>query len=532
MFNDRNTPQRSVLYNVDIAHHIVWIVARKVGSDLFPTYLAKGTMQTLARCACICKSFSEPALALLWRCLRSPIPLLSVLSGFQLADPDCGGQDAPAKTKYWIINSGLSVVDRERFAYYARFVWAFDVRGDRIHPSVFTILEAACGDQLLPHLRFVRCFSTASAYVLHPFLTPSLLSLHWEDDADRDAEKIDAAERLASEILTLAPTLEKLHVPRCNTTSLLSSFGTFEQLRSLDISSTPRVPNWTMIRAIASLEHLTEVYLPSAVVGCQPADRCLGFQTLTSLTISHRREGTDLLRLISPPGLQHLKLVGGLSLLDCWSSEEIREGVELCLSKCVATFTSIVIDDFELGAVDSIVATAEPFFRMRNLRTFRCCRGMMALTVQDDDLRAMGAAWPHLEELQLKWSSAESLDDPSAIPSLQGIVELAHACLHLVRVDLSYARLSLAPDAEPYPGPVHGLEDLILGRGQVREPVRLARIIDRLFPHSKLSIKNLIPRERVSDLLREFETVRRDRLAPCESPVPVASTTRDHVTTQ
>ncbi|KAH9929241.1 uncharacterized protein B0H18DRAFT_1117587 [Fomitopsis serialis] len=513
------TPQHSVLYNIDITYHIMQCLAPETESFSKVIPSPRENLGTLAQCARTCKSLAEPATALLWRSLPSLIPLLSILSGFHSIRVD-GEEQHKAMIHIsepklcWTISGNISDSDRERFMHYARFVWALSIGSDHIHRSVMTILVVNFGREFLPRLRSVNCHSTACAHVLLPFLTPSLTSLYWEDrNSNGDAKLAVFSEKIASQISTLAPFLEELNVPRCNNTSVFFSFGKFERLRSLDISGTPRVLGWTVLQAIGSLEYLTRVSIPSAVIGFQPGDHCRGFQALTDLTVAHRIQGTQLLRLITPPKLRRLNFRGGLSLTDFWTTKEIREGVEVCLSKCAGTFESFVIDEFEPRTVEPLLATAMCFFHMKNLRTFYCSRGMKTMSLTNDGLRAMGRAWPCLEELVVDWSTANRLDPDDHVPSLQGVIDLAHACPRLKRISLSFVRLVLAPREDPYPELVHGLEELSLSKAIVREPVNIARVIDRMFPRVKLDPEQLQPGEKISDLFRVLHLEKRARLA-------------------
>ncbi|KAH9929232.1 uncharacterized protein B0H18DRAFT_998363 [Fomitopsis serialis] len=507
-----DSPQGSALYNIDITYHIM----RHCLSRAEGEYQDNDTMQTLARCARTCNSLSKPAMTLLWRYLPSLKPLLSILSVYQAIPPT---QVMTSSIAQRDLNGLLLVIYPPETAndLFITLVLCGPLTSGASHPSdrhyhprrdIRPRVHASSAVSPLSHDGVRVCVQSAlgAIAVIHTLGGPQFTT---------DPELKVAAERVASKILTLSSTLEKLEIPRCKTTLLLSSFGDFKRLRTLDISGTPYILEWTVLQTIGSLRHLTQVALPSAVAGYQPTDQCQGFQALTHLMVGHRNQGTDLLRLISPPRLRSLELTGGLYIEDYWSSNETRDCIGTCLSSCTATFDTFIIDDSHFAIAEPILATAEPFFAMKGLRKFRCSQ---TKPVGDDDLRAMGAAWPHLEELHLhwQWSNARSLEDPNAVtaPSLQGIAELAHACPTLLRIDLSYAHLSLASDIDPYPDLNHGMEELSLSDVEIEEPVRLARTIDRLFPHLKLAGYRMTEdRQDVSALLGELENARLVRLA-------------------
>ncbi|KAM5544978.1 hypothetical protein V8D89_001089 [Ganoderma adspersum] len=129
-----------------------------------------------------------------------------------------------------------------------------------------------------------------------------------------------------------------------------------------------------------------------------------------------------------------------------------------------------------------------PFLSLGHLKSFDLAfsRGYVP-HVSDDDLRALVAAWPHLEVLRVwVWEMRTPTFSSARPPTVMGLVELAKGCPRLRQVTLPALDVSVLPQASALPREGHKgvwfLDMSVLVKDEEVAAEDVARVLDKVFP--------------------------------------------------
>ncbi|KAI1788301.1 hypothetical protein LXA43DRAFT_1159872 [Ganoderma leucocontextum] len=465
--------------------------------------------QTLASCARTCRAFSDLALAELWRVLDHHVLLLKLLPWRTNDDglfeevlrlePEIDGQ-------VW-----------SRFRWYARLVremkgyvytdqidvhrntWtllASRLREEPLLPSLRRLQMPANVEDIVPFLFFlsptVRAFTlefelgsrvaVQDRDFLHPFL--ALISEPSRHPQDLPVRHLLGRKGDTEEVMqhlrkcTRLRMLEELDLSKVAYSIDSSSIAALSRLPSLHTLSTglwvrvpPITPSFTFT-GFASLRNLSLRLLPLPTLSDILATSGLRTSTLRSIHLASSACTTDE----TPSPIPISEFQRHLSLIRTALPDDL-ESFRLCLIYSTRT-----------EPPHPLSALFAPFFTLGRLKTFDVSfrRGYVP-HVADEDLRALAAAWPHLEVLSIwVWEMRAPTFSAARPPTVAGLVELARGCPRLRRVTLPALDVSVLPEVSTHPRDGHsGVRFLdvnaLVGDGGVAVE-EVASLLDRLFP--------------------------------------------------
>ena len=495
--------------------------------DLVPRRLLQ---KTLVSCALTCRAISDLALLELWKVLDHHVFLLKLL-------PWTAGEDelfdeVIVRVFSQLLKGHSADVEQDlvpnvdeqawsRFRWYARLVREMKVivhtNTQLVHRNTWSLLASRLeGDPLLPSLRrlqmpvdmedivpFLFCLSPtirtfalefASGFMrptaqerdfLLPFLTlisdpsghplePSISSLIiGESGGEEIIQHLRVSDRL--------PMLEELDLTKIEYRIDYLSMAALSRLPSLctlktgllisDPFAIPWLPLLTF-SDFASLRHLSLSTLPLTLLSAVLPTSGLRASPIRSISLeSAVRNQDDTYEPLPVDEFQHhlaricRALPDALEALQLWFTYSTRTEPPKPLSTLFA-----------------------PFLSLGHLKSFNLSfiRGYVP-HVSDDDLRALAAAWPHLEVLRIWVREMPARKFTSACPpTVAGLVELARGCSRLRQVMLPALDVSALPEASALPGEGHrGVWFLDISALVNDEEVAVedvARTLDKVFP--------------------------------------------------
>ncbi|KAH9912137.1 uncharacterized protein BXZ73DRAFT_107581 [Epithele typhae] len=267
--------------------------------------------------ALTCRCFERPALAALWRSLKTDYPLVTLLHALEITKPrDIPPQElvefaAHRKTATHIRSAHdlRSHPKWGRFKMYARFVWQIRIYTgpEKRIPSVWTELAALLpGDiSILPALRQVTIYRPAKEFNLDSaedrsqfvLLTPNVRSVDLVPSFNADGNKA-----VAEALHTRCPCLHEVAL-KCSTwLPLLSKFSYIRRLTvrrwdaRIGFTEMPVMSTWF---ALESLELFIEGFIVRESEQLPPPPPPFSLPALKKLTIYDPRQRKALLPLLS-----------------------------------------------------------------------------------------------------------------------------------------------------------------------------------------------------------------------------------------
>ncbi|KAH9950459.1 hypothetical protein B0H21DRAFT_819261 [Amylocystis lapponica] len=435
--------------------------------------------KTLARLALSCRSFTEPALNVLWARQTSLMPLLRVFPTFCTHSGDFSYDD-PIADDHWI-----------RFQQYAARIHAFVYcRHVHLSCSVFNTLAQKAGDSpLLPslcHLVWKQTTSddpAASLFRLSPlrdvYISPYEIDYGVFDESEHlDSNPSHAVLLFLNSVVTETSPLQRLVLAGPFPDSCKSVIPQLKSLRQLDLGMAGAIDH-DLLSALSSMTTLSDLSfhtrgLRSANCLARPAFRSLESCILSGSALSI----CAVLEAIDSSSLHSVSIVASRAftpadILSCTSMLQRK------FTPCLRSVHMRASVEFLVSERVGIMSMLEPLLGLALIEDlhldFDEQRGH--LRVYDQDVEAMVSAWSHLRHFHLWHHSAG--DDPS----LQSLALFATHCPNLRDVALVVS-VGPSPDLSPAPALPHHLRDLrLLGNVSLpHDPKSVAPYICMLFP--------------------------------------------------
>ncbi|RPD58016.1 hypothetical protein L226DRAFT_614998 [Lentinus tigrinus ALCF2SS1-7] len=253
-------PLHKVLYNSDLLHEI-FSHLHLPKSDPEPSI----EEATLASAAQVCKTFTDPALAVLWESLSTLLPLWLLLEPLQLLEQESG----PAK---YILTDEISAANWSRFRHYAALIRevCFDKYTEaRIDQSIWPHLIAQAGGELnlLPRLRSLSYlvfdpYQTSILLFLSPTLRKLIFYSAWYPQNWGPIERQEAAvNMLIRAACTNCPQLDDLKLSMLEFPGPLrvAAEGLKHRLRKLELGML-QISDAATIQALANISTLEQLH--------------------------------------------------------------------------------------------------------------------------------------------------------------------------------------------------------------------------------------------------------------------------------
>lgn len=459
----------------------------------------------LARAARVCREFSAPALAVLWRDIEDLVPLFSLFSSFKAVSPEqervprhgplhelLGNVESQ---DVWMLCGLPTEAEVERFKLYAAFVRSACLfKTDEIDPSVFTHLSHVNGGKpLLPSARKLT-FEQSVAFeaALLTLVSPSLHSLsllfgvaaylrNRGQITRRDHMLRTALER----VCTMAPSLSYVNVSGWIRPSTLVPIAQLSNLATVQLSLVHRVTdaNGELLRALSISDSLVELHIPHELA-VEVAHCRGGFPNLRILEVyGGLTNVASLFSQLDSPHLRELSLTA--SPLN--SFELLPPALDHCtrlssLESLTISTQSMLLRSFAppTAGEEPIALTGllAPILQLRRLRKL-WFHVNKTFSLSDADLQAMGAAWPKLASFLVSYQVS------GTVPTMRGVQALARACQHLTVLHLPCMDPSPPYAAEDLASSRHGLRLMCVERlspsiGEAAAELAIA--IDAFFP--------------------------------------------------
>ncbi|RDX40571.1 hypothetical protein OH76DRAFT_1490175 [Lentinus brumalis] len=481
-----------VLFNFDLLHNVFSYLHRPPAA--FPPANADedkpGVEEaTLASAARVCRTFTDPALAVLWSSLANFFPLWSLLEPLRTM----GETAQPPQEKFkYILTDEISTENWARFCHYAALIREIrldDISDMRIDHSVWLHLLRKSGGRfpdLFPRLRSL-------AYALHNphqtsillFLSPTLRRLKfycswraadWGPYARQEA----AVSMLLRTACTDCPELDDLRLTMLEFPGPLrtAAEGLKHRLRRLELG-TLEISDTATIQALAditTLEQLREIH-----VKFTPTERVAvtGFRALKDLSIicDAAEDVSKFLACVVSP-LESLEICS-FAPSSAWLEEF---GVIVPMVKSLKSFKIELLPEptgFEPETVH-LSHLVEPLFPLRNLEVFSLLVRDTRLVAEDSSFEAIAKAWPRLTSFALDGGLLTSAT------TLAGLAHFAKHCpsLHtLLLPHLDDAPVISPHDSLPSQGALRRLSFYLMHDMNIHDAEATARTIWRLFPN-------------------------------------------------
>ncbi|OSD05258.1 hypothetical protein PYCCODRAFT_1220267 [Trametes coccinea BRFM310] len=512
-------------HGIDAETHIV---ARHVRSEDHQIDIKR--TRTLARAARVCKAFSEPALATLWRQLPELLPVFRLLPSLQKVQKNVKVRGRPGGNIY-DLTEDVSPGDWDRLCHYAarvRDLYHVDPpstsreHGDITDDSWKAIARLLAGRPLFPNLHSLDWWAfepepdfTRLGMVLAPsieILSINCNSPHGSPSSIWEAPLqalIDSIPRSVPQLLDICFSIDTLDI-QCVLIPL--SHNHPRSLRHLQIISMPDLPTPTIdntaaalaLARFASLESLALVTPKFGSVSAADVSRGVRLDNLVKLHIWCTPGNF-------PRPIDMFTSANLRTLMLRWPCpDDLATFRDACATWArnfpkLETFECYVTSYVEHPA-DAQWPISTAFEAMLSLRQLRSVRLILFATVpiyvRDSDLVAFAQAWPALEVLDVETSTtgdpltglplsllmpfftgAKSANPPCFQVGLPGLEAFAAGCPRLMMLGLTnlvireedVARLPPVP-----PNPRHKLRMFAAVYGMTRSAFCLVR--DRLFP--------------------------------------------------
>ncbi|KAH9924531.1 uncharacterized protein B0H18DRAFT_1119868 [Fomitopsis serialis] len=418
--------------------------------DRFDNYSA------LARSAQVCKTFSEPALQVLWTSIPTFAILVRLLSCCHRTEleilNDNGFWARPPRYAY-VLRGRIQPAEWARFQYYTRFVRRCREDPDTavIDPSVYAYLfrynDAKPLFAGLQHVHFSQ--EHANDTSLLAFLTPSLHHLTFQILTIEDQKHgIDplvtdyALETLLSEVVSTATSLEELTLVGVRHWQSVAPLVNCQELQHLSLYDTSPIGK-SMRDVLSILTHIPR--LRSLEIQCNRA-MCsqdhrggrLCFPHLTKLVAGGFEDSVGLLFANTTlPRLQTLRLalefreqesIIGRFIRDSNLADIAPELRSLCFT--TRSWSPTATPE---GAI-SLLDLFKPLLALKQIHEFMFSPRLIRPHFSDDDACQITEAWPKLRKFWLEIA-------PSSVrPSLHTLLLFAQNCPDLEKLSIPSIR--------------------------------------------------------------------------------------------
>ncbi|KAH9951840.1 hypothetical protein B0H21DRAFT_888176 [Amylocystis lapponica] len=382
--------------------------------------------RTLARAARVCRTFSDPALDVLWESLDSFLPLLllydALVKQYQLFDD-----------YYRPVPDAAEWARFQKYAervQYIEYCWHKDAELSRCMWEI----GHSRAEPLLPRLQVLRLHLTPRQNNnLLGLISPSLRQLEVliisnaaehdnaesDDSGSESSPIVDPYWQFVRNVLSKAPLLQTLGIHHNYSATLLAPVVEYPHIRRLFLAQNVDLRTLHTISGAESLVEL-HVELPKIVISTPPR----GFRNLQHLKIrGDLRAAFDFLSAISPQYLVSLKYRPRTYLLGRGDPLGCCNIVSLISDK----FPSLcdVSIQFAIGAASyqRFLDGLRPLLRLRDLERVILNFNRCGLAWSDHDVCELAAAWPKLTVLQLH-SAYLSSAPPKELPSIYTLAEL------------------------------------------------------------------------------------------------------------
>ncbi|KIJ12297.1 hypothetical protein PAXINDRAFT_101297 [Paxillus involutus ATCC 200175] len=444
----------------------------------------------LASLARTCRSFSGPALDLLWHEQSSLLPLIMCFPRDILAFSPRIHFAVPPTVKF---TKTPTVRDWERPSIYAKRIrtvmpsWHVDTY--RLEASVLkTLLQSCPSTPLLPNLRHLNYYlitGRSDGYVggdtyvtsLFTLFNPDLLqSLEFHSHLSLECRD---SHRFLTHLPKYCAQIKRLYVSLLGRSPLeiAAHVTVFASLQHLEV-----------LRFIAVASDLA-VDFPSFM---NPPN---GFPSITNLIVDCRSVITALqiFKAIHSTQLRGINLIFPYNV----DIAQLRELLEIIASR-PAGKESMRSISLRMGACSMTANDVRGLLTFNHLRHLSL--GDTGLVLDDHLLDDMAKAWPMLENL--------SITNIRLIPSnatLNGLVPFSKHCPHIaflnLRLDVrevpTFANTSDAPRDESREGDRTALRLCIDGAPEILDPIGVASFLLNLFPRITLSVNYDKPEQSV-----------------------------------
>ncbi|KAI9062618.1 hypothetical protein FKP32DRAFT_814087 [Trametes sanguinea] len=468
---------------------------------------------TLAHSARVCKTFSEPALRILWRQLPDVFPLLRLLPSLYRVQENVptGRRQWPIVLDIYHLPKDITEDECDRLLQYATYVRRLFALG----PTPFKRAE----------ITEEGWMSIIHALGDQPFL-PNLGTLHWL--VDRPAEEIPRMTALLSSsvkvmkvyclmdleqevrppeiqeawqpylqqlIETLperAPKLVDLafHTEDLDTRLVLEplSLTHSDSLRTLSLSNAPKctrisfdLPGLLPLTRFTALQSLTlTLSLADIVVDDRTPE--IRLDNLTQLRLPYHPGHSCALDAIASTSLRELE-ISGLNCFIPFSFQSICASWVRSFPQLESISCWLASEDVEQVASRLPISTLfEPLLTLPRMRkVWIAFTSWLPIVVTDQDFTTFAQAWPLIEQLHLTAAAFHLSCYQTGLPSL---VALATHCPRLS--DLLMVQLVIRQDdvdnlPSETPNPLHALRAVKVNYGMQPAVYRLVR--DRIFPN-------------------------------------------------
>lgn len=424
--------------------------------------------------------------------------------------------------------------ERRRFVFYTRFIRTIILwSSDEVDSSVFqSLVEVGLGTHLLPQLHSIYCTREWAGMpeALRMLSRPALRHLTLNAGREHPQQQTQV-EWLLSFVCVLAPNIESLALGGNGQVPSLQGLKQMRHLRTLEFVVTQASPqnHRALVLALAPLKQLEEL-------------------TLRDVSSSH---SADLGSLTPAPyaGLAHLRkmtVIGGLQIfsalyarlrdlrlqelcLDDLPPEQLphledlvhhcspglRTSLSVLRIKCRTSTRVRIIDDQPSppSTPAPLVLPIRPLLELPNIRTFSF-EAQNTFIIDDEDLHAIGHAWPQLASLDLRCTATD--ENPPVAPTIHGVASLVKLCRGLRSVKLP-SIVTLGADRvveAPYALTKNRRlpEDEELPDDAIKD-VEVGRLVDILWPLFGVAYSPRVDTfsERWSAVLREIARVQNER---------------------
>ncbi|OBZ70567.1 hypothetical protein A0H81_09446 [Grifola frondosa] len=439
---------------------------------------------TLAACARVCKTFSDPALSILWRRIDSLLVLLKLL------EPTLrrvgGKQNEP-----YCLHGELLPTQFSRFQKHASYIRTTDLAdtSNLIDPTVFMYLaHLNHGRPILPALQQFSWFQSIPVTAQLTSIVPKSLRdlyLHLGHRNGGMSDKAFTTQIIALlRLLTLElPFLETLAVFGDCHPSYIFPIAGFHQLCSLVLERWRYPLTFHQPKGLSGLERSSDLIEATKLITTTGAALATistpaRFQTLEELEVlTDLEEGTVLFAIMSAPMLRSLDL----TFRSCVESKKFRRFLDFVCPK-LTSCSHITLDVRLSHDAESqlLMYILTPLLMLKDLQSIAVHVPSFPpdLSLSDQDISHLAMAWPRAKAITLDYHC-------SSPPPLSSLIHFAQHCPDLKSLSLSRMDFSLAANSQQsYPMLSHGLIRLnIYQYRPITEPLAAAQFLDRIFPN-------------------------------------------------
>ncbi|KDQ50270.1 hypothetical protein JAAARDRAFT_589292 [Jaapia argillacea MUCL 33604] len=455
-----------MLENFDILYHCFNILMEE----------PSGT-QTLAMVIRCCRSWFQPGAMVLWRDMKSALPLFKLLPSFQLVD------------KIYFLCTSPTDRQLARMKEYGKFVRSLRLLEDIAIDSSFYIYMAQSSghDPITPSLQKLSWAPPAPGVLL--FMSPSLryaavytAGVGWSWGLSGCPRLLDGSpgahiiELSLSRLAAVVPNLEgfELYGEIPKYPQHITGFGKLQHLVLKNATSPQHL--FPLLSFISKLKDMELDVGSSPYIEGTFSHGSLSLLERLSLS-GHTSVITATLRSLSLPRLHDLSL----SCRVATSVPVLRGPLAHFLPSLRKIHLSASVKappDVEFYDISFIL---EPLLSVRGLEnisvSFSSSSKIPLFSFQDAGVEAVVRSCPGLKQLSIKYRRAK------AYPTIHCLSSLAHHCsvLRILRLDFTTSDL---PNLCDIPILSHPLQTLIVsGTTKADHPRKLALLLNRLFPY-------------------------------------------------